>query len=118
VKIFDPNPLIGDPSWDLAILYNNFEFEKRKHEYNTRKKAYLTSYTRDKDTLDGLLKGYREAGGKIDEEAVAISQLMQCIFLLQIEENKARKQNLDPEKELEVMVRKDTLFDKVERLVY
>lgn len=118
VKIFDPNPLIGDPSWDLAILYNNFEFEKRKHEYNTRKKAFHASYIRDKDTLEGLVKGYTESGGKIDEDAVAMSQLMQCIFLLQIEENKARKQKVDPEKEIEVMVRKDTLFDKVERLVY
>lgn len=119
VVIFDPNPLIGNPSWDLAISYNNYEFERRKHDYAPRKKAYKVSFERDRDFLEGLIYGYeKEAKRKIDEEAVALSQLMQCTFLLQIEENKAHKKKVDPNKEIEVMVRKDTIFDKVEKLVY
>jgi fructosamine-3-kinase len=40
VKVFDPNPTIGDPSWDLAVLQNNHDFSRRKIEVAPNNQSY------------------------------------------------------------------------------
>ncbi len=118
VIVFDPNPLIGDPSWDLAILQNNFEFAKRKLEHN-RDDANQTQLQIEQAILEGVLEGYHKAGqGNIKEEALYASQLMQCLYLLPGKEKRAKKEGRSPEESLEALVIKDTLFDKLERLAY
>lgn len=45
ISLFDPNPLIGDPTWDIAVPHNNYEFAKRRYEIDGRAKDI---YDRDK----------------------------------------------------------------------
>ncbi len=119
VKVLDPNPLIGHPSWDLAVLYNNEEFEKRKLDHDPENGTYRSAHKIQKDALEGVLEGYEQAGGeKIERKAIAASQLMQCIYLLPGKEKRAKKEGREPERDIQSMVVKDTLFDKLEWLAY
>lgn len=116
IVIFDPNPLIGHPSWDLAISYNNLEFSKRRFEFAVKNEDYRQEYEKEKTFLTDFLKGYeKETKKRIIPEHILTSQLAQTIFLLQIEEQKARTQK-KPGEEIEVMVRKDALFSFAEKL--
>ncbi len=119
IKVLDPNPLIGHPSWDLAVLYNNEEFEKRKLDHNPENGTFRSAHTIQKEILDGVLAGYEQAGGeKIERKAIAASQLMQCLYLFPGKLRRAENEGRDPDEDIQSMVVKDTLFDKVEWLAF
>jgi fructosamine-3-kinase len=119
IKIFDPNPLIGDPSWDQAILYNNLEFSLRKYEIKTRSRRIVLKYTIDRECLRGFKASYEKASGKqINQRKVFMSQLMQSTFLLQTEERKARTDKRDPQTDPEVRSRKEALIGFIEKIIY
>ncbi len=119
IKVLDPNPLIGHPSWDLAVLYNNEEFEKRKLDHDPENGIYRSAHQIQKDILAGVLEGYREAHGQeLDRKAIAASQLMQCLYLFPGKERRARNEGREPGEDIQSMVVKDTLFDKLEWLAF
>lgn len=122
IKIFDPNPVIGDPSWDLAVLYNNYHFAKRRVELAPDHKRYIATYKLERNTLRGFVEGYEAATGtEINMRHVILSQIMQTMFLGQIEEEKRaanRKKHKHTALELEVQVRRDNLVQKLYLLTH
>ncbi len=119
VEVLDPNPLIGDPSWDLAVLYNNEEFERRKLDHDLESGVFRSAHQIAKEILEGVLEGYEQAGGeKIEPKAIAASQLMQCMYLFPGKEKRAKKEGREPVEDIQAMVVKDTLSDKLELLAY
>ena len=113
VKIIDPNPLIGQPSWDLAVLRNNLEFARRKVLHRPDNPDFQKELSVQRDIYDGVMEGYRESGGPdIDLQALDAAMLMQTLYLLPGKERKTEGENL------EALVVKDTLFDKLEALAY
>ncbi len=119
VKVFDPNPIIGDPSWDLAILYNNHEFAKRKFDHDPEDTEIRKQHQLENELLSGIKEGYQLIHGEeVSTQAIAAAQLMQCLYLLPGKEKKAKKEGKEPADSLEAQVVKDTLFDKVKRLAY
>jgi aminoglycoside phosphotransferase (APT) family kinase protein len=74
LAIFDPNALIGDPSWDIAVMANNRAYQKCRLESDDKQ---CDLYQRDTQLLIGLRQGY---GRRIDEGSLAISQLAQAAF--------------------------------------
>ncbi len=119
IKVLDPNPLVGHPSWDLAVLFNNEEFEKRKLDHDPQNGVYRSGHQIQKELLDGVLEGYRQAHGEeIDRRAVAASQLMQCLYLFPGKEKRAKNEGRNPDEDIQSMVVKDTLFDKLEWLAF
>jgi fructosamine-3-kinase len=122
VKIFDPNPTIGDASWDLAVLQNNHDFSRRKAELAPNNSSYHARHQVDHDIWHGLVQGYETITGQpIDMHHVVLSQIMQTIFLLQIEEKKKRKNRkryLSRDHELEVRARRDNLLTKLHAVTH
>jgi fructosamine-3-kinase len=58
VGLFDPNPLSGDPSWDIAPMVNNAAYnELRSHRDGVPPKLL----GRDRDLLDGFWESYPAA---------------------------------------------------------
>jgi aminoglycoside phosphotransferase (APT) family kinase protein len=110
--IFDPNPLIGDPSWDVAVLFNNRDFRRRRYEWEPSNPEYRKGYRIEQRFFEGFLQSYRRAREeKLDLASVRISQLIHTIVSLQTEERKQypRKKK---EKELELRVRREALFER------
>lgn len=122
IAIFDPNPVIGDPSWDLAVLYNNYHFAKRRVELAPDHKRYVATYKLERSTLRSFVKGYEATtGAEINMRHVILSQIMQTMFLAQTEEDKRaanRKKHKHAALELEVQVRRDNLIQKMYLLTH
>ena len=74
VALFDPNPVIGDPSWDVAVLYNNEAFSRRHKDYD---EAQTDRWQRDHQLLIGFRQGYDR---KISEPNLLTAQLVQSIL--------------------------------------
>jgi fructosamine-3-kinase len=74
VGLFDPNPLIGDPSWDIAPMMNNVAFNELRYRRETEPPAPLT---RDRGLLDGFWESYP---GNVAEESLLTAQLVQAVL--------------------------------------
>ena len=117
IKIFDPNPIIGHPSWDLAILENNVDFSKRRSEWCPDRQDYHIKRRVEEGILKGILQGYREAGGEThSDEAIAAAQLMQCLYLLPQKVYKAKSRRKTLANDLESQVVRDTMAEKIKLL--
>jgi fructosamine-3-kinase len=82
VGLFDPNPLSGDPSWDIAPIMNNAAFNELRYR---RTGVPPDALGRDRD----LVAGFRDCyPGEIAEESLSTAQLVQSI--LQAEHRLAR----------------------------
>jgi fructosamine-3-kinase len=81
VGLFDPNPLCGDPSWDVAPMMNNAAFNELRYRTEGVEPEALQ---RDRE----LLAGFREIyPNELAAEALLAAQLMQAV--LQAEHRKA-----------------------------
>src|SRR5215203_3976619 len=82
VGLFDPNPLSGDPSWDIAPMVNNVAY----NELRQRRKGVPSEVVlRDRELLEGFWESYP---GGVAEESLLTAQLVQAV--LQAEHRKAR----------------------------
>jgi fructosamine-3-kinase len=82
VGLFDPNPLIGDPSWDIAPMMNNVAFNELRYRREGEPPAPLT---RDRELLAGFWETYPD---KVAEESLLTAQLVQAV--LQAQHRQAR----------------------------
>jgi fructosamine-3-kinase len=87
VGLFDPNPLIGDPSWDVAPLMNNVA-------YNESSEAGAASRTlvRDRELLRGFWSVYPD---EIAEETLLSSQLVQAVLQAEHRQDRVRRGDAD-----------------------
>ncbi len=74
VGLFDPNPVSGDPSWDIAPMMNNVAYNelRARHEGGPPKEL-----VRDRELLDGFWESYP---GVVAEEALLSAQLVQAVL--------------------------------------
>lgn len=115
IVVFDPNPLIGDPSWDVAVIFNNRDYRRKRYEWEPSNPEYRRIHRRDQRFFEGFWRSYRLASTeKIDHERIWISQLIQSIIHLQSEEGRHNPDKA--EQELEIQVRREALFERFGRL--
>lgn len=107
VSVFDPNPLVGDPSWDIAVLFNNYEFQKRRLEHDDKQKDL---HDRDKQLLTGFKQGY---GRKIDPDNLRVAQLFQAVLQAQYTADKVSQKKLD---KIDLKVREDFIVELVRQM--
>jgi aminoglycoside phosphotransferase (APT) family kinase protein len=81
VGLFDPNPLSGDPSWDIAPMVNNVAY----NELRARRESEPSKLRRDRELLGGFWESYP---GGVAEESLLTAQLVQAV--LQAEHRKDR----------------------------
>ena len=82
VGLFDPNPLSGDPSWDIAPMMNNVAYNEL---HQRRERVPSTVLLRDRELLEGFWESYP---GGVAEESLLVAQLVQA--LLQAEHRQDR----------------------------
>jgi fructosamine-3-kinase len=82
VGLFDPNPLSGDPSWDIAPMVNNVAYNELRAR---REGAPSKELRRDRELLDGFWESYP---GDVAEESLLTAQLVQAV--LQAEHRRER----------------------------
>jgi aminoglycoside phosphotransferase (APT) family kinase protein len=74
VGLFDPNPLSGDPSWDIAPMMNNAAFNELRYR---RTGTLPDTLELDRDLVSGFWECYN---GEIAEESLMTAQLVQSIL--------------------------------------
>jgi hypothetical protein len=74
VGLFDPNPLSGDPSWDIAPMMNNVAYNELRHR---RAGVPSKELVRDRGLLDGFWESYP---GDVAEESLLSAQLVQAVL--------------------------------------
>jgi hypothetical protein len=85
VGLLDPNPLIGDPSWDIAPMMNNVAYNELRARHEGAPSKVLV---RDRNLLEGFWESYP---GGIAEESLLAAQLVQAV--LQAEHRQDRLQH-------------------------
>jgi len=74
VGLFDPNPLSGDPSWDIAPMVNNVAYNELR---DRRERGPSQLLGRDRELLDGFWESYP---GGVAEESLLTAQLVQAVL--------------------------------------
>ena len=74
VGLLDPNPLSGDPSWDIAPMMNNVAYNELRAR---REGAPSTVLGRDRALLDGFWESYT---GDVAQESLLTAQLVQAVL--------------------------------------
>ena len=82
VGLFDPNPLIGDPSWDIAPMMNNVAFNELRYRRESEPPEALT---RDRGLLDGFWESY---SGDVADASLLTAQLIQAILQAEYREER------------------------------
>ena len=89
VGLFDPNPLSGDPSWDIAPIMNNVAYnELRQRREGEPSKELL----RDRELLEGFWESYP---GGVAEESLLTAQLMQAVLQAEHQRERLRRRQAD-----------------------
>jgi hypothetical protein len=89
VGLFDPNPLSGDPSWDIAPMMNNVAFNELRDHRESEPPAALT---RD----CGLLAGFRESyPDTVAEESPVTAQLVQALLQAEVRQDRLHRNETD-----------------------
>jgi fructosamine-3-kinase len=89
VGLFDPNPLSGDPSWDIAPMMNNVAFNELRERRESEPPAALT---RDRELLAGFWESYPE---KLAEESLMTAQLIQALLQAEHRQNRLQREEAD-----------------------
>jgi fructosamine-3-kinase len=89
VGLFDPNPLSGDPSWDIAPMMNNVAYNdlRSRHE-----RGLPTLLARDRELLEGFWESYP---GGVAEESLLTAQLLQAVLQAQHRQDRLRHSQVD-----------------------
>jgi aminoglycoside phosphotransferase (APT) family kinase protein len=74
VGLFDPNPVSGDPSWDIAPMMNNVAYNQLRSRRGPVPSKLLL---RDHELLDGFWESYP---GGVAEESLLSAQLVQAVL--------------------------------------
>jgi hypothetical protein len=89
VALFDPNPLSGDPSWDIAPMMNNVAYsELRQRREGEPSKVLL----RDRELLDGFWESYPDG---VAEESLLTAQLLQAVLQAEHRRDRQRRSQAD-----------------------
>jgi aminoglycoside phosphotransferase (APT) family kinase protein len=87
VGLFDPNPLVGDPSWDVAPLVNNVAFGELGSGG-----APSRTLVRDRELLAGFRSTYP---GEIAGETLRSAQLVQAALQAEHRQDRVRRGEAD-----------------------
>ena len=74
IGLFDPNPLIGDPSWDIAPMMNNVAYNELR---DRGERVPSKELRRDRELLDGFWESYL---GGVAQESLLTAQLVQAVL--------------------------------------
>jgi fructosamine-3-kinase len=89
VGLFDPNPLSGDPSWDIAPMMNNVAYnELRQHREGVPSDVLV----RDRELLDGFWETYP---GGVAEESLLTAQLVQAVLQAEHRQDRLRQRQAE-----------------------
>jgi aminoglycoside phosphotransferase (APT) family kinase protein len=89
VGLFDPNPLSGDPSWDIAPMMNNVAYNELRAR---REGAPSELLVRDRELLDGFWESYP---GGVAEESLLTAQLVQAVLQAEHRKDRLRHRRAD-----------------------
>jgi fructosamine-3-kinase len=89
VGLFDPNPLSGDPSWDIAPMTNNVAYNQLRQR---RKAVPAEVLLRDRELLEGFWESYP---GGVAEESLLTAQLVQAVLQAEHQRGRLRRSQAD-----------------------
>lgn len=107
ISLFDPNPLSGDPSWDIAPMTNNVEFNQRRRLTDAETTASLT---RDSEVLSGFRETYPHA---VADTSLLTAQLVQAVLQAEHRQRASARGRTD---DRDVEVTHEFIRDLMERL--
>src|SRR5215216_984618 len=84
VGLLDPNPVSGDPSWDIAPMMNNVTYNELRARRGNMPSKLLE---RDRNLLDGFWESYP---GGIAEESLLSAQLVQAVLQAEHRQDRLR----------------------------
>ncbi len=80
VIVFDPNPLVADPYWDIAPILSKLEVKRRKAEANPQNIEFKEEFEKEKVYVDSLIKAYKvEMGEEFDEKRMDAIQFVRLV---------------------------------------
>jgi aminoglycoside phosphotransferase (APT) family kinase protein len=88
VGLFDPNPVSGDPSWDIAPMMNKVAYS----ELRARREKPSKELVRDRELLDGFWESYP---GGVAEESLLTAQLVQAVLQAEHRQDRLRHGQAD-----------------------
>jgi fructosamine-3-kinase len=88
VGLFDPNPVSGDPSWDIAPLMNNVAYNELRHR---REGAPSKELVRDRELLEGFWESYPG----VAEESLLTAQLVHAVLQAEHRKDRLRQDQAD-----------------------
>jgi aminoglycoside phosphotransferase (APT) family kinase protein len=89
VGLLDPNPLSGDPSWDIAPMMNNVAYNELRARRENMPSKLLE---RDRNLLDGFWESYP---GAVAEESLLSAQLVQAVLQAEHRQDRLRDGQAD-----------------------
>jgi aminoglycoside phosphotransferase (APT) family kinase protein len=90
VGLFDPNPVSGDPSWDIAPMMNNVAY----NELRARREGVPSEVVlRDRELLEGFWETYP---GGVAQESLLTAQLVQAVLQAEHRQERLRHDQADP----------------------
>jgi fructosamine-3-kinase len=89
VGLFDPNPLSGDPSWDIAPMMNNVAFNELRERRESEPPAALT---RDRELLAGFWESYPDT---VAEKSLMAAQLIQALLQAEHRQDRLQRKETD-----------------------
>jgi aminoglycoside phosphotransferase (APT) family kinase protein len=89
VGLFDPNPLSGDPSWDIAPMMNNVAYNELRARRENMPSKLLE---RDRNLLDGFWEAYPD---RVAEKSLLTAQLVQAVLQAEHRQERLRHGQVD-----------------------
>ncbi|GEM_PF-2320542 len=100
VVIFDPNPRIADPYFDIAHQYNRMESKKLLHATYPDNEKYAKTWANEQIYFSALMTAYQKSTGlQLDPRRLAANQIAKCLDTLSYEKSLPLAELSDKERE-------------------
>ncbi|MCL5091476.1 MAG: aminoglycoside phosphotransferase family protein [Patescibacteria group bacterium] len=128
VKIFDPNPMVADPYYDLAYQYNRMEIKREKLKSEPENEIYRNRWRGEQEYFNNMIDAYSKAtdsslpktADEITDPRLIANQILRYFESLRYDST-APLSNMPPadrrEKELETEVKRKLLREKIDLLI-
>ncbi len=85
ITIIDPNPIVGHPTWDLAIITNNAELTRRKSQLRPDNRQYRLEARWRAGYAEGVITGYHaQTKRRIHSRHLRLVRLVHGLMLTSI----------------------------------
>jgi aminoglycoside phosphotransferase (APT) family kinase protein len=118
ITFIDPNPIVGHPTWDIAIIANNAEIARRKAKLRPQNEVYQAEAKWRGDYHKGVIAGYvATTKRQLRSAHLALVRLIHLLMITDFALRDARAEGRDLAEDATIRAHRELMADLMSKVL-